>query len=108
MRTTGYPFSGQGVLFDPSQVLAAVRFTEGRVVGPCWEKSKPKGPKGFAGGVSVSRCCRGTEGKGESLRVVVPRQNLAETSRSPCVSCTAGLCTATTVFHGLPLLISDA
>ena len=21
---------------------------EGRVVGPCWEKLKPKGPKGYA------------------------------------------------------------
>ena len=26
----------------------AVLSTEGRVVGPCWEKLKPKGPKGRA------------------------------------------------------------
>ena len=26
--------------------FSAVLSTEGRVVGPCWEKLKPKGPKG--------------------------------------------------------------
>ena len=29
--------------------FSAVLSTEGRVVGPCWEKLKPKGPKGRAG-----------------------------------------------------------
>ena len=27
--------------------LSAVLSTEGRVVGPCWEKLKPKGPAGL-------------------------------------------------------------
>ena len=57
---------------------------------------------------SPGRCRRGTVGKGKPLREVEPRQNLTETSRFSCVSCTAALCTATIVFHGLPLLISDA
>ena len=29
--------------------FSAVLSTEGRVVGPCWEKLKPKGPKGLEG-----------------------------------------------------------
>jgi len=61
-------------------------------------------------------CWRKTVGTGESLRVVVPRQTLTETSRFSYVICTATLCTATFVLAssyccsltlGLPFNIAD-
>ena len=62
---------------------------EGRSVCLCWEHSNPKGPKGPRGAMSSG---------GELPREVVPRQTPTETSRSPCVFCTAALCTTATVF----------
>ena len=38
---------------------------EGRVVGPCWEKLKPKGPKGRKGFLTSQ--CEGLGGGGDFL-----------------------------------------
>jgi len=36
----------------PSKSTVIVELLEGRVVGPCWEKLKPNGPKGFEEGAA--------------------------------------------------------
>ena len=101
---------------ESKDALSAVLSKEGRAIGPCWEKLKPKGPKGAKG-------AKGPPPRAICTVLLDPRDLLLRSERTqgfaagpvygrakclPMLAHSKPKGRKGLVYHGSPLLISDA